>query len=103
MFTPSSVDASPGDMIEFQFDSSGHTVTRGGFGNPCQPLDALSFNSGFVDSGVRPVSSDHKHLEADVYEQESFVISINNTDPIYYYCAAQGHCQAGMAAAINAP
>jgi hypothetical protein len=32
-----------------------------------------------------------------------FTIMINDTKPIWMYCATKGHCQKGMAMAINAP
>jgi hypothetical protein len=33
----------------------------------------------------------------------SFMINITQSEPIYYYCAQPGHCQAGMVGTINAP
>jgi hypothetical protein len=32
-----------------------------------------------------------------------FLVTINTTDPIYYYCGQIGHCQAGMVGVINPP
>jgi hypothetical protein len=32
-----------------------------------------------------------------------FLIQITQTEPVYYYCAQPGHCQAGMVGTINAP
>jgi hypothetical protein len=32
-----------------------------------------------------------------------FTIMINDTKPVWIYCATKGHCQKGMVMAINAP
>lgn len=32
-----------------------------------------------------------------------FLLTINTTDPIYYYCGQIGHCQKGMVGVINPP
>lgn len=32
-----------------------------------------------------------------------FTLTINDTNPIWLYCAQVGHCQAGMVAVINPP
>jgi hypothetical protein len=32
-----------------------------------------------------------------------FLVTINTTDPIYYYCGQIGHCQGGMVGVINPP
>lgn len=32
-----------------------------------------------------------------------FTIMVNDTKPIWMYCATKGHCQKGMAMVINAP
>lgn len=32
-----------------------------------------------------------------------FTIMVNDTKPIWMYCATKGHCQKGMVMAINAP
>jgi hypothetical protein len=28
-------------------------------------------------------------------------VTVNNTDPVFFYCAQVGHCQAGMVFALN--
>jgi len=33
----------------------------------------------------------------------SFTVTINDTNPIWYYCGQVGHCQAGMVGVINPP
>ncbi|GAM90444.1 hypothetical protein ANO11243_084870 [Dothideomycetidae sp. 11243] len=86
-FNPSSLTAAVGDQVEFQFVNGGHSVVEGSFANPCQPSSDSAWNSGFVSqSGGQP-----------------WTITINSTDPIYFYCSVGDHCQSGMGGAINAP
>ncbi len=50
-FDPSTVKADAGDVIEFHFESSNHSVVAGDYQNPCSPLPLGSgFFSGFVDT-----------------------------------------------------
>ena len=37
------------------------------------------------------------------FQTPTFTIQLNDTDPIYYYCAQAKHCENGMVGAINAP
>jgi plastocyanin len=85
-YTPDSITAKVGDQIEFQFDSAGHSVAEGTFGKPCQPDGDSAFWSGFPKPGGNP-----------------FTITVNSTDPMWFYCAQVGHCQAGMVGVINPP
>ncbi|KAI8665329.1 hypothetical protein LRP88_04155 [Fusarium phalaenopsidis] len=83
-YTPDTISAAKGDIIEFHFDSM-HTVVAGDFSKPCTPA-----TSGGFYSGVLPASGN-----------SFFSITVNNTDPIFFYCSIEGHCQAGMAGVIN--
>ncbi|RMJ20133.1 hypothetical protein CDV36_000237 [Fusarium kuroshium] len=83
-YTPDTITAAKGDIIEFHFDSM-HTVVAGDFNKPCTPA-----TSGGFYSGELPASG-----------SSFFSITINNTDPIFFYCVIEGHCQAGMAGVIN--
>ncbi|RSL49163.1 hypothetical protein CEP54_012541 [Fusarium duplospermum] len=83
-YTPGTITAAKGDIIEFHFGSM-HTVVAGDFNKPCAPAASGGFYSGEL-----PASGN-----------SFFSISINNTDPIFFYCAIEGHCQAGMAGVIN--
>lgn len=51
-FTPDSVTAKVGDILEFHFHPINHSVVMGDFNNACQPAQANGFFSGFM-----PVSS----------------------------------------------
>jgi len=62
------------------------------FGDPCHPLEAGGFSSGFIPTEISPSGV-------------LFDIVVEDTKPIWFYCAqtAKTHCQAGMVGSINAP
>ncbi|KAK6334467.1 hypothetical protein TWF730_003681 [Orbilia blumenaviensis] len=84
-FSPDSITAKQGDTVQFVFRGGNHTVTQAAFDKPCNPV-TRGFSSGFTGS-----------------TSESFSIILANTDPIYFYCALDTHCQLGMVGAINPP
>lgn len=96
-FYPEQLDAAVGDMVRFQFYPKSHSVARSAFTNPCVPLDPATANgtSSFF-SGFVPVQQVDKFMP-------TFTILINETTPIWYYCATGKHCQNGMAGVINPP
>lgn len=83
-FAPNSLTAAIGDQIEFHFASSDHSVAEGSSSNPCRPSGDSAFYSGFVKPGGEP-----------------FTVTVNSTHPMWFYCTAVGHCQAGMVGVIN--
>ncbi|WVQ69058.1 uncharacterized protein L199_007270 [Kwoniella botswanensis] len=85
-FEPSEVKAELGDIIEFRFLAGNHTVTQSTFASPCT-------NAGF-NSGQIPGNPD---------SPTSYSILVNDTKPIWVYCATGQHCQNGMVMAVNAP
>ncbi|WWD00382.1 hypothetical protein V866_007294 [Kwoniella sp. B9012] len=85
-FEPSEVKAELGDIIEFKFLAGNHTVTQSTFASPCA-------NAGF-NSGQIPGNPD---------SPTSYSILVNDTKPIWVYCATGQHCQNGMVMAVNAP
>ncbi|KAH7144589.1 Cupredoxin [Dactylonectria estremocensis] len=89
-FNPESTKAAVGDTIEFHFYPTGHSVAQSSFEEPCKPLNSTSFYSGPIN-----VSSGQSN--------EVFTITVENEDPIWYYCAAVGHCEGGMVGVINGP
>jgi len=89
-FSPNSVNVAVGDSVVFQFYPGGHSATEGQFDTPCAPSNGTGFFSGFVQSSSGPAAN-------------VFTVKINDTNPIYFYCALPGHCQAGMVGAINPP
>jgi len=90
-YTPNTVNASVGDTVLFNFHPINHSVVQSTFGQPCQP------QSNGIFSGFMPVSSGEGNL--------TFTITINDTQPIWLYCAQTegSHCQSGMAMVINPP
>jgi len=89
-FSPNILTADVGSTIEFHFFPPGHSVSQSNFANPCVPINDTAFFSG----------------EVDVASGESsnvFTLTINDTNPIWFYCSIPGHCEAGMAGVINTP
>lgn len=88
-FTPNTTIASPGDTLTFYFYPGNHNVAQGDFAKPCEFLPG-GFYSGFINP-----------LEGEA--NETFVVTVNNTDPIWYYCSEYMHCQHGMVGVVNPP
>jgi plastocyanin len=94
-FTPSRVSAAPNDIVKFTFHVKNHTVTQSSFSAPCMPLTSnttgtrIGFNSGFM-----PVA-------ANATDFPTYSITVNDTTPIWAYCAQANHCGSGMVFAIN--
>lgn len=82
-FVPFALNATVGDTIKFIWGANNHTVTRGTELTPCNRSAEDFFASGLQNKDF-------------VYTQV-----INDTSPIYYYCAAPNHCQRGMFAVLN--
>jgi len=94
-FTPSRVSAAPHDTVKFIFHVKNHTATQSSFSAPCMPLtdNTTGTRTGF-DSGYMPVG-------ANATDFPTWSITINDTSPIWAYCAQAGHCGSGMVFAIN--
>lgn len=90
IFDPDNVVAEIGDVVEWHFLPTNHSVAQSSFGQPCVPDGDLAFFSGFqpVSSGQAP----------DVFQ-----IVVEDANPTWYYCAQTNgnHCQNGMAGVIN--
>jgi plastocyanin len=89
-FQPNTVTAQPGDTVTFEFHQKNHTATQSTFATPCGPM-ANGFNSGF-----QPVGTDATTFP-------TYTVRVNDTTPVWVYCAQSGHCSSGMVFAINAP
>ncbi|KAG4440993.1 hypothetical protein IFR05_003500 [Cadophora sp. M221] len=83
-YTPALTTAVAGDTLSFHFTSNNHDVVSGSADSACEPSET-SFYSGLDVSG------------------KIFVVTVNNTDPIYFYCSVPGHCQGGMVGGVNVP
>ncbi|KAI9764287.1 MAG: hypothetical protein M1840_008578 [Geoglossum simile] len=82
-FNPDSLQASAGDVVQFVFASSSHTVVQADFAKPCSPS-----SGGFFSGSVK---------------DKAFEINVTDTNPIWFYCDVQAHCNSGMVGVINPP
>ncbi|OAP56081.1 hypothetical protein AYL99_09260 [Fonsecaea erecta] len=89
-YSPDTVMAAVGDVVNFHFYPGEHTVTQSSFDSPCQPVSGNAINSGVINSNSGQAST-------------MFSMRVNSTDPIWIYCGQVGHCAAGMAMVINPP
>ena len=95
-FSPSNITAQPGDVITFEFHAKNHTATQSSFGAPCRPLAETS-QSGQVgfDSGFMPVAGNATTFP-------TYTVQVNDSAPIWVFCAQTGHCGKGMVFSANA-
>lgn len=85
-YTPNTLNVSSGGFVVFQFSksaSSAHGVVQSSFDKPCASIGAAGFGT--------PLT------QAD----EIFVLQVNSTDPLWFYCPQITHCQSGMVGVIN--
>ena len=87
-FTPNIVQASVGDIIQFQFANGNHTVTESTGDAACTP------KQGGVHSGHIPFADG----QADV---GTFNMPGTSTGPMFLYCATGPHCQLGQVMIVN--
>lgn len=90
-FSPNVTTAAVGDTVVFHFWPGHHDVVQGDYNNACNPS-----KDGFFSGFISPSGSSG---EAD----KIFTVTINNTDPIWFYCSEVEHCQNGMVGVINPP
>jgi plastocyanin len=95
-FSPDNVTASVGDMVQFQFVAGNHTATQSNFDNPCQPISMHNASATGFHSGFQPAAASKAMGMTSVY-----TVPINDTKPIWVYCAQAKHCEAGMVMVIN--
>ncbi|KAK3370862.1 Cupredoxin [Lasiosphaeria ovina] len=94
-FSPNTITALVGEMVQFQFVAGNHTVTQSTFDAPCQPISQHSNITGF-HSGFQPAAASVATGMIPTY-----TIMLNNTNPIWVYCAQGKHCESGMSLVIN--
>ncbi|KKA30315.1 hypothetical protein TD95_003390 [Thielaviopsis punctulata] len=91
-FSPNDIKASKGDVLEFQFGPSNHSVVMGAFNSvngACTPANKGGFWSGYVavSSGL-----------AD----KAFKVTLNDTEPVVFYSSKDKQCPSGMVGVVNA-
>ncbi|OJJ42160.1 hypothetical protein ASPZODRAFT_105718 [Penicilliopsis zonata CBS 506.65] len=91
-YSPDTLHLSAGDKVEFHFYPGNHSVVQAAFDSPCHPKNDTSIFSGFI------ATTSNENESSTV-----FTVTINDTDPIWFYCGQTGHCQAGMVGVINPP
>lgn len=96
-YSPNKIVAQPGEFVQFQFLAGNHTVTQSTFDQPCQPISMHSNVTGF-HSGFLPAAA-----SAAMGMVPTYTIQINNTNPLWLYCAQGRHCENGMVMVINEP
>jgi len=89
-YSPNSIVAAVGDTVEFHFYPPEHSVAQSSFDAPCVPSGPTAFFSG-------PFS------QSSGQNANVFTLTINDTNPIWFYCAVPTHCESGMAGVINPP
>jgi len=89
--TPNNIKAEKGTVVEFVFYPKTHSVAQSSFAEPCAPL---ANGTGFFSGPQTTASGENAQV---------FAITVNDTKPIWFYCAFTGHCQGGMVGVINAP
>jgi hypothetical protein len=93
-FSPDTVFAPIGSMIQFQFVGGNHTATMSNFANPCTPINQHNASAQGFHSGFQPIS-------ASTGMKPTFSIPITSNAPIWVYCAQAAHCAGGMSMVIN--
>ncbi|KAI0970215.1 hypothetical protein F4678DRAFT_462442 [Xylaria arbuscula] len=93
-FNPNTITANPGDEIVFEFWSDSHSVARSEFGFPCMPYeDIVPDGTGFWSGDV---------VNADTSQRPRFTFTVNDTEPIFFYCSVQNSCKGNkMIGVIN--
>ena len=91
-FVPNTVNAQPGDTIQFQFSSGNHTVTQSSPEAACQPLQATV--EGAVHSGHIPFQDGQTTVGV-------FNMQVQSTETMFMYCATGPHCLEGQVMVIN--
>lgn len=93
-FSPSQLNASVGDIIEYRFYPQNHSVARAAYGQPCIPYEYTAAGRIGFWSGFFPV-------QLVLTDPPKFQVRVNDTDPIFFYCSAPGACLQGMVGVIN--
>ncbi|CCL99129.1 uncharacterized protein FIBRA_01143 [Fibroporia radiculosa] len=84
-FVPFTVNASVGDRIMYMWNANNHTVTKGSELEICNETSEAPFATGEHDKGF------------------TFMETVNNTDPVFFFCSTPTHCEKGMFGIINPP
>ncbi|PVI07911.1 hypothetical protein DM02DRAFT_235717 [Periconia macrospinosa] len=92
VFKPETLNPAVGDTVVFKLYPQ-HNVVSGSFSSPCQPSGGNGGNASFYSGPFSDTNNGAK----------KFVVNVTSTQPVYYYCAVQRHCQQGMVGGWNLP
>lgn len=95
-FSPDSVKADVGDMLQFQFRGGNHSVAQSNFDNPCSPIADHVSNATGIFSGYQPVAASQAMGMIPTY-----TVMVSAKTPLWFYCSQAKHCQAGMVMVVN--
>ncbi|KAM7224479.1 hypothetical protein V8F06_000260 [Rhypophila decipiens] len=84
VFSPNQIKANVGDTIRYVFYPGGHSVARSDFKFPCIPYEYAGLHRTGFWSGTKTPQAATGNVWYDV--------KVNDTDPIFFYCAAPGSC-----------
>ncbi|KAL1959556.1 hypothetical protein VTO42DRAFT_1591 [Malbranchea cinnamomea] len=94
-YYPHSIHANVGDEVVFEFYPRNHSVVQADFGAPCVPATGDYFYSGIFND----FEEENGQLVGD---PPTWTLTINDTEPIFFYCTAIDSCiKNGMVGAIN--
>ena len=84
-YVPDVTLAEVGDVIQFDFYPTNHSVIRAEYGYPCIPYEDTGIDKIGFFSGFQPV-------DAILNDPPKWYLTINDTDPVFFYCGALGSC-----------
>ncbi|KAK7682631.1 hypothetical protein QCA50_014431 [Cerrena zonata] len=99
-FDPSSIRPAAGDTITFTYalpeyiknpSVTQHSATQSTFENPCSKMD------GGFDTGIQSTGSVNSNTG------NSYDLTVNDTNPLWFFSAANSDCKSGMVLAVNPP
>ncbi|ESZ93731.1 hypothetical protein SBOR_5868 [Sclerotinia borealis F-4128] len=93
-YSPVSLTADVGDIIEFRFYPQNHSVARAEYKLPCIPYEDTGAGKVGFWSGFEPIAIVSNN-------PPTYSVVINDTEPIFFYCSSPGACQEGMVGVIN--
>ncbi|KAH7364289.1 hypothetical protein BKA65DRAFT_134025 [Rhexocercosporidium sp. MPI-PUGE-AT-0058] len=96
VFTPNSLTAKIGDIVEFRFYPKNHSVARAEYKNPCIPYEVVDVGRQGFWSGFKPVN-------VVLSDPPKFSVLINDTEPIFFYCSAPGACEEDIMVGVINP
>ncbi|KAF2443834.1 hypothetical protein P171DRAFT_45194 [Karstenula rhodostoma CBS 690.94] len=77
-------DVNVGDIVTFEFYPPDHSVARAEFGSACVPYE-------YTGKGKTGFWSDTQWVK-DVDHLQYYNVTVNSSEPIFFYCAAPASC-----------